>query len=265
MTDLIRVDCPKELHFLRPIVVEDLERVGNLADGGYVMTLPVIASVSCLLSLGLGENWSFESNFSKINENASIDIYDDTVSLSFFLRKSCNGVVKTLLLRESWASVKARFNRLSNYFSFWYRNPRNKHHKVRINSKSFEQILSRIPIDSVIGLKIDIEGSEWEILEQILVHQSRFGFILIEIHDFDLHVQQLEEFLDQLSGRLVLSHLHANNFEGLGENGFPRVFEITLLRDPAILSPRGYRNELPLEGMDAPNAKNRPDFVIRFH
>jgi hypothetical protein len=264
MSDFIHVNCSKELHFLRPVVVEDLERVGHLADGGYVMTLPVIANIDSLLSLGLGENWSFESTFSQINRSASIEIYDNTVSLSFFVRKSLNGVVKLLLFRESGASVKARFSRLSNYFSFWYRNPRNTHHQVRISRETFDQALSRIPTDSVVGLKIDIEGSEWEILEQIIKHQSRFGFILIEIHDFDLHVQQLKNFLDQLSGRLVLSHLHANNFEGLGQNGFPKVFEITLLRDPAMLSPREYRNELPLEGMDAPNAKNRPDFVINF-
>ncbi|MDA2992694.1 MAG: FkbM family methyltransferase [Actinomycetota bacterium] len=265
MNDFIRVACPKELHFLQPVVVEDLERVGNLADGGYVMTLPVITNIDSLLSLGLGENWSFESTFSQINRSARIEIYDNTVSLSFFVRKSLNGVVNLLLFRESGASVKARFSRLSNYFSFWYRNPRNKHHQVRISRETFDQALSRIPTDSVVGLKIDIEGSEWEILEQIVKHQSRFGFILIEIHDFDLHVQQLKNFLDQLSGRLVLSHLHANNFEGLGKNGFPRVFEITLLRDPAIRTPREYRKELPLDGMDTPNAKNRPDFVISFN
>ena len=264
MSDFIHVKCSKELHFLRPVVVEDLERVGNLADGGYVMTLPVIANVDSLLSLGLGENWSFESTFSQINRRASIEIYDNTVSFFFFVRKSLNGVLKLLLFKESGASVKARFCRLLNYFSFWYRNPKNTHHQVRISRETFQQALSRIPTESVIGLKIDIEGSEWEILEQIIKHQSRFGFILIEIHDFDLHVQQLKNFLDQLSRRLVLSHLHANNFEGLGQNGFPKVFEITLLRDPVMLSPREYRNELPLEGMDAPNAKNRPDFVINF-
>lgn len=264
MSDFISVTCPKELHFLRPVVVEDLERFGDLADGGYVMTLRMIANIDSLLSLGLGENWSFESTFSEINKNASINIYDDTVSLSYFFRKSFNGVVKLLLLIESWASVQARFSRLSNYFSFWYRNPRNTHHQVRISRETFDQALSRIPTDSIIGLKIDIEGSEWEILEQIITHQSRFGFILIEIHDFDSYVQQLKDFLDQLSGRLVLSHLHANNFQGLGKNGFPRVFEITLLRDREILAPRKYRNELPLVGMDVPNAKNRPDFKINF-
>lgn len=264
MTDFVQVICPKELSFLQPYIVDDLQRIGNLTDGGYVMTLSAITNIDCLLSLGLGENWSFEESFSQINRCASIEIYDNTISFFFFVKKSLNGVVKLLLLKESWVSVKARFSRLLNYFSFWYRNPRNKHHKVQINNKSFEQVLSRIPTDSIIGLKIDIEGSEWEILEQIIKHQSRFGFIVIEIHDFDLHVLQLKDFLGQLSGLLVLSHLHANNFEGLGRNGFPRVFEITLLSDPEICSLRERRTELPIDGMDAPNAKNRPDFLIKF-
>ena len=265
MTNFIRVTCPKELSFLQPCIVDDLQRIGNLADGGYVMTLSAIANIDSLLSLGLGENWSFEKTFSQFNRSASIEMYDNTVSFFFFVRKSLKGVVKLLLFKESGASVKARFSRLLNYFSFWYRNPRNTHHQVRISRETFHQALSRIPTESVIGLKIDIEGSEWEILEQIITHQSRFGFILIEIHDFHLYVQQLKDFLDQLSERLVLSHLHANNFEGLGMNGFPRVFEITLLRDPAIRTPREYRKELPLDGMDTPNAKNRPDFVISFN
>jgi hypothetical protein len=262
--DLRIVSCPKELEFLRPVVIKDLQRIGNLNDGGYVMSSSAILKVNYLLSLGLGENWSFERTFSEINKRAKIDIYDDTVSLSFFLRKAFNGLVNLILFKESLAGVKARINRLSNYFSFWYRNPRNTHHKIRINMSSFERALSIYPIEAEIGLKVDIEGSEWEILDQIIAHQSRFRFILMEVHDFDLHVLQLKKFFNKLSGPLVHSHLHANNFEGLGKNGFPRVFEITLLRDPTILDPREYRSELPLEGLDVPNAKNRPDFLITF-
>jgi hypothetical protein len=258
------VRCPKELEFLRPVVIKDLQRIGNLTDGGYVMSLSAIMKVNYLLSLGLGENWSFERTFSEINERAKIDIYDDTVSLYFFLRKAFNGLVKLVLFKESLAGVKARINRLSDYFSFWYRNPRNTHHEIRINMNSFERALSIYPIEAEIGLKVDIEGSEWELLDQIIAHQSRFRFILMEVHDFDLHALQLKEFFDKLLGQWVLSHLHANNFEGLGMNGFPRVFEITLLKDQTILDPREYRNELPIEGLDVPNAKNRPDFVVSF-
>jgi len=85
MTNFIRVTCPKELSFLQPCIVDDLQRIGNLSDGGYVMTLPAIANIDSLLSLGLGENWSFEKTFSQFNRSASIEMYDNTVSFFFLL------------------------------------------------------------------------------------------------------------------------------------------------------------------------------------
>ena len=116
----------------------------------------------------------------------------------------------------------------------------------------------------MLGLKIDIEGSEWEILDLVAENKDRLEFVLLEIHDFDRHVEQLRDFLRDLSGSFVLAHLHANNFETLGSNGFPRVFEITLLRLSVATSAGGYRGKLPIPGLDVPNAKNRPDFVIDF-
>ena len=47
------------------------------------MSRSAIERSEVLLSLGLGENWSFEKAFMEINKTASIDIYDHTVSLRF--------------------------------------------------------------------------------------------------------------------------------------------------------------------------------------
>jgi len=50
----------------------------------------------------------------------------------------------------------------------------------------------------------------------------------------------------------------------LGRNGFPRVFEITLLREANLATTGELRKELPIHELDSPNAKNRPDYVIQF-
>ena len=264
MRSTLEITCPEDLYFLRPVIVEEICRVGNFSDGGYVMSRSAIESSDILLSLGLGENWSFEKAFSEINKNASIHIYDHTVSLHFFVSKVLKGIFKALLFKDTFSNVLARANRLKDYFFFWAMNSRNKHHHIRIDAASLSAALSRYKNSDLIGLKVDIEGSEWEILDLIAGHKDRFKFLLIEIHDFDKHVEQLRDFLIELTGQFLLAHLHANNFETLGSNGFPKVFEITLLRPLGTTNPTGYRSELPIPGLDVPNAKNRPDFLIKF-
>lgn len=55
--------CPKDLCFLRPVIVEELCGVGNLSNGGYATSWSTIERLDTLLSFGLGKNWSFEKAF----------------------------------------------------------------------------------------------------------------------------------------------------------------------------------------------------------
>jgi hypothetical protein len=264
MSEAIKVKCPSELHFLRPVIIENLERVGDYSDGGYAIPLAKIRATEALISLGLGENWSFEKSVSRIKPSLNINIYDHTLSLRFFLVKVIKGLVKLILFKDSLDNFFSRFNRLQDYYFFWIKNPRNNHHRIRVSESSFKELLLNFPTSLLLGLKIDIEGSEWEIFDLIVANQNRFEYFLLEIHDFDLHVDQLRKFINQISNRFVLAHLHANNFETLGTNDFPRVFEITFLRKRDDLLMNGYRTELPVIGLDFPNAKNRPDYSIKF-
>lgn len=260
----IRVTCPKELKFLQPQVFNNLHRVGNSTDGGYAISADALTRADYFLSLGLGENWSFEEAISRTKANAAIDIYDNTVSLFFFAVKFLKGLVKFLLFQDSLVNLNARYSRLAKYFRFWMQSSLNHHHQIRITKDSFREIISKYPIDSRIGLKVDIEGSEWEILRTIAENEYRFEFILIEIHDFENHESELRDFLSELDSSFVIAHLHANNFEPLGRNGFPKVFELTLLRESSAQASGEYRQKLPIPGLDVPNAKNRPDFHIIF-
>ena len=262
--EVIKVICPVELQFLRPIIVPSLIRIGNNSDGGYALDLMAIKNVDSFLSLGLGENWTFESTVFSINSKASLDVYDDTVSLSFFFNKSIKGFIKFLLLRDSKSDFLARLDRLISYYFFWLRESGTKHHRVRITRENFEHVLLSYPKTKALGLKVDIEGSEWEILNLISNQRLMFEFLIIEFHDFDKHEDELRNFLIEMADEFVVGHLHANNFEGLGANGFPKVFEITLLRAKNVQNISKRRDELPLFGLDTPNAKNRPDFRITF-
>ncbi len=200
-----------------------------------------------------------------MNPGASIDVYDNTVSLFFFAVKAFKGFVKLILLRDSISNFVARLKRLKSYYFFWVKKSGNQHRNLRITMESFERILLSYPKDKTLGLKVDIEGSEWEILNLIFENRSRIEFLLIEIHDFDKHQDALNKFLSEITDELVLCHLHANNFEELGTNGFPKVFEITLISTRNVSVSNEFRNELPISGLDVPNSKNRPDFRILFN
>ena len=64
MENSVHVKCAAELQFIRPKIIEDLCRIGNRADGGYVMTIAAINKSEVFISLGLDENWSFEDAIS---------------------------------------------------------------------------------------------------------------------------------------------------------------------------------------------------------
>jgi hypothetical protein len=265
MSENIRVSCPNELLFLRPQEVKELCRVGKHSDGGYALCKEAVMNSNHFISLGLGEDWSFERAISEMNPTATIDIYDHTISMAFFVIKAIKGSVKFFIGQDSKSNYFARLKRLVDYCKFWQISSKHHHHKVRISRQSFEKIISDLPEGKLVGLKVDIEGSEWGILETISKEQSRFEFALIEIHDFDGHEDNLREFINDLSESFILAHVHANNFEALGSNGFPSVFEISLLRSTSITPTGTLRSQLPVIGLDAPNAKNRPDFVIHFN
>jgi hypothetical protein len=262
--ETIFIKCPKDLHFLQPFECSDLSRVGNASDGGYLLPRPYIHQIQHLISFGLGENWTFESELASLNPNLSIHAYDNTVSLQFFAAKAFKGIVKFLLGKESGSNVVSRIRRLSTYFKFWILNEKNKHQHLRISEKSFHSISATLNENSNYGIKIDIEGSEWEILRDLGTVQNSFEFVILEIHDFDKHVYELTEFLNALEQNFKLIHLHANNFGEIGKLGFPNVFEIVLIRDRGIVNLTNKRKLLPVSGFDIPNAKNRPDYQIEF-
>lgn len=101
-----------------------------------------------------------------------------------------------------------------------------------------------------IYLKIDIEGSEYRLLNTIVKYQNKITGIVMEFHDCDLHQNKIKKFIDQLDLNLV--HIHANNWGPLElDTYFPTVLELTFSKFGEI-SDSAY---LPHE-LDMPNNKN---------
>ena len=82
-------------------------------------------------------------------------------------------------------------------------------------------------------LKVDIEASEYRILDDIIKHQNTFSGIAIEFHDVDLHLNKIENFIKSLNMALV--HIHPMN-QALVVNDIPTQIELTFSKNPLIIS-----------------------------
>lgn len=79
-----------------------------------------------------------------------------------------------------------------------------------------------------IFLKIDIKGSEYRILEDLIKYQNNISGLVIEFHNIDLRMQRILEFIKNLNLKLI--HIHGQNSGGkdyLDINGDPIQIELT--------------------------------------
>ena len=70
--------------FLKPKYKVDLVRLGNNFDGGYLIPKKVIKKTKTLLSFGLADDWSFERDFKKHNDECQILCFDQTVNRKYW-------------------------------------------------------------------------------------------------------------------------------------------------------------------------------------
>lgn len=133
------------------------------------------------------------------------------------------------------------------------------------NCISINEIVDKhIKKDEKIFLKIDIEGSEYEILNQIVSIKSKIQGIVIEFHNVTQNLDMIKEFLLKINTNLNLVHIHANNYSVKGVNQFPEAIELTIsninLHNQDFEKSRNY----PLKNLDFPNSKRSPDIKIAF-
>lgn len=107
-----------------------------------------------------------------------------------------------------------------------------------------------------IFLKIDIEGSEYRFLDDIVENDERITGMVIEMHDVDIHLAEIKKFINQLS--LDLVHVHANNYAPIrADDDLPIVLELTFSKYSNVST----EYKLPHK-LDMPNNKNCSDYEI---
>jgi Methyltransferase FkbM domain len=260
------VDDPIQLADLRPVACTSLARVGNANDGGYVVPLDAIASANALLSFGLSHDWTFERDFKRHNPAALIHCYDHTVSLRTAVEYSTGQLPRFLL--QLRASAFRKIFAWIEYLLFFRADK--IHFKQRVwrdrqeNSVTIDDVFARLPAACPAFVKMDIEGSEYRVLDDLLRYSQNIVAMAIEFHDVDILSGQFNSFIEKIKRDFYIVHLHGNNLGGMAFH-FPIAPEITFLHKRFFNSvPPPSQLKYPVADLDRPNYAGLPEFTFEF-
>jgi hypothetical protein len=259
--------APVALSDYRPVACEDLARVGSPNDGGYVVPLGAVAAADALLSFGLSHDWTFERDFKKRNARAIIHCYDHTVTMLSAVEYSIGQLLR-FLVRFKPRSLRRAFAWL-DYVRF-FRNDR-IHFRQRLwrdhedNAATVDDAFARLPAGCQVFVKMDIEGSEYRVLDDLIRYATNIVALAIEFHEVDIVPHLFNSLVEKLKRDFHIVHIHGNNLGGVAPFHFPIAPEITFLSKRFFgAMPAPSSLDYPVKGLDAPNYPNFPDFKFEF-
>ena len=230
-----------------------LFRLGSKFDGGYVVSKSDIQKSNLLLSFGINDDWSFEKSFLNYN-NIITYCFDGSLTTNFWIKYTIN------------ALVRLRINKILNFLRFKIFFNSNKHFIKKYISDLYNE--NHITLSEIINryckgydkifLKVDIEGSEYRILDDILLHSKKFSSVVIEFHDFDLNLDRIKNFTKSFPLKII--HIHANNYSDLNKKSIPSTTEITYSYDYQNINVKKLPNEF-----DSPNNQYATDYKVKFY
>jgi len=238
----------------KPKKLYDLIRVGKNNDGGYLVGPKSILDSQCLISFGINNDWSFEKSFKKI-KNVPVLAYDPSISFSFW-RKNLWFSLGLFF----FGNFKSFYTSVKNIFDFrnFFDNKNNFFFQKKIGQggyKGYEYISIKDIIKMIKGgsnndlklgfgpnihisrpyfFKMDIESSEYRILDDLINMNNDISGIVVEFHNVDLHLDKISNFIEKIN--LDLIHIHANNMEETDKNNIPTLLELTFEKNPVELS-----------------------------
>jgi len=264
MSKVRYVELNKKYNYIRPIKIsnDELIRLGCKKDGGYLIVKSLLKS-EILISFGVGNDWSFEKDFIKRNKNLKVFMYDYTISTTHiiyvFIKKF---LFKILLFKKKFDHelkvIKKEIKNVKEYNKF-IKKYNIKFFKKKITNKNFfhfikvENILSILK-NKKIFLKCDIEGYEYNIINELLNYQNSFSGLCIEFHKIKENYSIFKKNINKLNKKFYIIHIHANNNSKFIKNSLPDTIEFVFLKKTEVKdkADKNLINQLPNKKLDRP-------------
>ena len=268
-TSIIQLNISKKLNFLSPYITKNLIRLGNKGDGGYIIPKMLVNKIDVLISFGISYDWSFEVDFKKLNPNLIIHGYDHSISRKVFKKNIRLILLNMVLLRFSFKKLIDSINLLFSYqtffkgdvFHFEKRIHNYVHHSYDI---TFDEVILKTKSKNIF-LKVDIEGSEYRIIDSIVKYADRISAIAIEFHNADALRPIFISAIKKLQKKFKIIHLHVNNHAGYAKDGLPECPEITFINRKIKIRTYNKRNTLPLKSLDYACSPRKIDYQLIFN
>jgi len=250
---------------LRPLALPDMIRVGRDHDGGYVLPRRLIDAADAVLALGLNDDWSFEEALVAMKAGLIIHGYDHTVGHRSFAREVAFAMARLPLGKGTISQLSERWATLKSYNRFF--SAPNRHYAKKITDQPDKPLetdlngaLQQMDIDQVL-IKMDIEGSEYRIIDQLVDNADRIVGACIEFHDIHPFRMVFNSAIDNLCGPFSIAHAHPNNYGKVSPDGMPDVLEITFV-NRRLLCGEPFRGEVRLPALDQANDQRKPDISL---
>jgi hypothetical protein len=274
-----------KLNDIKPIQLNNLIRIGQEQDGGYVLSESQLNLTDVLLSFGINEDWSFDTDFLKRKKDIALFAYDYSISDRIILKHVVSNLIasakKFLVLdfRASKQFLIIAIRKTSLYFNFCYFFTRKKNRfffKKFLGSQDDDKFISvseifrthvKHPIKELsVFVKMDIEESEYLTLHSFTPFFHVINGFAIEFHKLDIYESQFTEIIKEILADFYVAHIHANNYGNyIAGTSLPDTLEITFINKKVFPEmPALSQHSYPIDGLDFPCNKALPDIPIIF-
>lgn len=218
-------------------------RIGRENDGGYVVPFVALKKSDCLMGYGIADDISFERDYSqRFNKHSfgfdcgvqNIETGDNRCHFYSECIGNSNCLYGDQKSSEQIASFSEQLHRLN-----------------LANKKVF--------------VKMDIEGAEFDVMDDILNHERNITGMVLEIHIPRDDPKKALELMSAVNRYFVLIHLHGNNYSGdyfktkHSMNAIPTVLELTYINKNIIDSYEISKNQKCPRSLDQRNSTNIPE------
>ena len=181
--------------------------------------------------------------------NKKVICFDHTLNFKHYSLTWFLIFLKRVILLKKAGSIKKAFKNFLKpirlFFFLKNKNVELKELGLGLGPKkiSLKKLFEKYVDKKNILLKIDIEGDEYRLLDEIIYVSEKISSLVIEFHDIDLNLEKVEKFISNL--KLDLVHIHPNNVGGVNSDGDPTIIEFTFANSPQRISERkNIKNQL---------------------